>query len=152
MAGQLGGSRAQRDEGGAAAVEFALVAPLVLLLFAGIITYGFMLSFRQALSQGAAEGARSAAVWAAAYAPSQDAARKTAATARVDEALEGYGVACGAAGATCTVTIAACSGDPTAQCASVKVSYPYATKPLIPKMPLIPLPATLEYESQARVS
>ncbi|PVG83026.1 pilus assembly protein TadE [Nocardioides gansuensis] len=152
MAGSEGTSRPARGEGGAAAVEFALVAPLVLLLLFGIVSYGFLLSFRQALSQGAAEGARSAAVWAAAYASSQDAARKTAATASVDEALQSYGVACGPTGATCTVAIAACSGDPAAQCASVTVSYPYGARPLIPRLPLIPLPATVEYEAQARVS
>jgi Flp pilus assembly protein TadG len=32
--------RRRRDEGGAAAVEFALLAPIVLLLVFGIIQYG----------------------------------------------------------------------------------------------------------------
>jgi Flp pilus assembly protein TadG len=58
----LGRASRHRAEGGAAAVEFALVAPLLLLLVFGVISYGYMLSFRQALSQGAAEGARAAAV------------------------------------------------------------------------------------------
>ena len=46
-----------RGERGAVAVEFALVLPLVLVLLFGIIGYGFMLSFRQGISQAAAEGA-----------------------------------------------------------------------------------------------
>ena len=56
--------RARRERGsrGAAAVEFALLVPIVLLLLFGIISYGYMLSFRQAMSQGASEGARAGAV------------------------------------------------------------------------------------------
>ena len=54
--------RDRRGDRGAAAVEFALVlVPLMLIVF-GIISYGFMLSFRQTLSQAATEGARAAAV------------------------------------------------------------------------------------------
>lgn len=143
--------RHRHDQGGAAAVEFALVAPLVLLLLFGIIGYGFLLTFRQALSQGAAEGARSAAVWAAAYSPSQDVERIGAATASVDEALNGYGVGC-ADLATCTVVIVPCTGSPTAQCASVTVSYPYRAHPIFGPVPFVPMPETVEYEAQARVS
>lgn len=137
-----------RRERGAAAVEFALVVPLLLLLVFGIISYGYMLSFRQAMSQGAAEGARSAAVWASAYAATQDTPRRAAATASVDEALRSYGVTC-SSGATCAVSIVACG---TAKCVNVTVSYPYATNPLTPKIPLVPLPASLSYTASARVS
>ena len=56
MAGEL--RRARERERGAAAVEFALVVPLLLVLVFGIISYGYMLSFRQSISQAAAEGAR----------------------------------------------------------------------------------------------
>ncbi len=143
----VGGDRRERERG-AAAVEFALVVPLLLLLVFGIISYGYMLSFRQAMSQGAAEGARSAAVWASAYAASQDTQRKSAATTSVDEALKSYGVTC-ASGATCTTAIAACG---TAKCVTVTVSYPYGTNPLTPKIPLVPLPASLSYTASARVS
>ena len=114
--------RCRRAETGAAAVEFALIAPLLLLLVFGIISYGYMLSFRQAMSQGAAEGARSAAVWATAYASSQDASRIASAKTQVDDALSSYGVSC-TNGATCTVTIESCG---TAKCARVTVSYPYS--------------------------
>ena len=55
--------REERGDRGAAAVEFALISPMLLLLVFGIVTYGYMLSFRQAIGQGAAEGARAAAVW-----------------------------------------------------------------------------------------
>ena len=46
-------SRSSRRQGqaGAAAVEFALVAPLLLVVVFGILSYGYMLSFRQSMSQ-----------------------------------------------------------------------------------------------------
>ena len=82
--------RARREDG-AAAVEFALVVPLLLLLLFGIISYGYMLSFRQALSQSAAEGARAAAV-----SPTTSTEEQTQAAAlnALNQALETYGVSC----------------------------------------------------------
>jgi hypothetical protein len=133
-------------------VEFALVAPLVLLLLFGIIGYGFMLTFRQALSQGAAEGARSAAVWSASYSPTQEPDRVAAARASVDEALGSYGVSCSDL-ATCAVEIVPCGGAAgPAKCATVKVSYPYRAHPIFVRLPFIPLPETVEFEARARVS
>lgn len=146
MAGE--GRRGGGRERGAAAVEFALVVPLLLVLVFGIISYGYMLSFRQAISQGAAEGARSGAVWASAYEPGQDADRIAAARASVDEALGSYGVGC-SDGATCSVAISPCGS---ARCVVVTVSYPYAAEPLTPDIPLVPLPSTLSFTSTARVS
>lgn len=137
-----------RPDRGAATVEFALISiPLLALVF-GAISYGYMLSFRQAMSQGAAEGARAAAVWAASYDSTQDTARIAAAKASINEALASYGVSC-TSGATCTVTIAPCG---TVRCVKVSVSYPYAAKPLTPDPFLIPLPETLTYVADARVS
>src|SRR3954471_22991764 len=122
----LGRASRRRAEGGAAAVEFALVAPLLLLLVFGVISYGYMLSFRQALSQGAAEGARAAAV-----SPYPDASDKeTAALDAINDALDvdAYGVTCtgvaansplkkdGVTVGTCSVITAACDADPTKDC------------------------------------
>ena len=47
-----------RDAGGGSAVEFALVAPVLLLLFAGILVYGVHLGAAHSLRQIAAEAAR----------------------------------------------------------------------------------------------
>lgn len=47
-----------RGRGGSAAVEFALVAPLLLLLFAGITMFGLCLGVAHNLRQIAAEAAR----------------------------------------------------------------------------------------------
>ena len=148
---------ARRGERGAAAVEFALVVPFLLLLVFGIISYGFMLSFRQAVSQGAAEGARAAAVSAA----GDDADRLAAARDALNDSLDTYGVRCESSGAlvrggasvgTCAVSIAACVNDTSAQCASLTVDYRYDEHPLVPDFPLVPLPDHLEYTAVARVS
>ena len=136
-----------RNADGAAAVEFALVAPLLILLVFGIISYGYLLSFRQAMSQGAAEGARAGAVWASAYAPTQDADRLEAARDGVDEALSSFGVGCGS-GATCQIRMEPCGSG---TCLVVTVTYPYAQRPLTPDVPLVPMPDTLTYTATTRV-
>lgn len=139
-----------RTDRGAAAVEFALVAPILILLVFGVISYGYMLSFRQALSQGVAEGARAGAVWPVGYDVSQDAAREAAALARIEEALGSYGVGCSTTGVTCSVQVVDC--DAGNKCLSVTVSYPYGDRPLTPDVPLVPMPGTLSYSSEARLS
>ncbi len=56
------GGRWLRDERGAAAVEFALVLPVVLMMLFGIIEFGRAWNVRQTLTDAAREGARVAAV------------------------------------------------------------------------------------------
>ena len=53
--------RGCRDRG-AAAVEFALIVPIVFLLLVGIITFGFVLNAQVTITQAAREGARLAAI------------------------------------------------------------------------------------------
>ncbi len=50
--------RQGRDDRGAAAVEFALVVPVLILLLMGIIDYGLFFTDRLAVKQGIREGAR----------------------------------------------------------------------------------------------
>lgn len=154
--------RGRDSERGAAAVEFALVVPLLLLLLFGIIGYAYMLSFRQALSQGAAEGARAAAV-----SPLPVAADKQqAALDAVNEALDSYGVTCSgtAVGSnlmkgttdvgSCSVATAACTNDGTKDCVTASLDYEYADHPLLPSVPGlgIVLPDHLRYRAVAQVS
>ncbi len=54
--------RQGRQRRGAATVEFAFVAPLFLLLLAGIIEFGLAFRIQHALSSAARRGARAAAV------------------------------------------------------------------------------------------
>lgn len=149
-------------ERGAAAVEFALVAPLLILLVMAIISYGFMLSFRQALSQGAAEGARAAAV-----SPFPTAAdRQEEGLDALNEALASYGISCdgyaagshlrkdGADVGSCSVTIGSCSNDPTKDCVTTALDYRYKDNPLTPNLPGagLVLPENLRYDAVARTS
>lgn len=132
----------RRDEDGAAAVEFAIVLiPLMLILF-GIISYAYMFSVRQALTQAAAEGARAAAV----APPGDSQARGTAA---VEKALGGYGdLDCGGAVA-CTVSSPAPCGS--AQCVTVTVKLDYESYDPF-NLPLVPMPKTLQFTSSAEVN
>lgn len=160
---EVGGRRAPRrpEDRGAAAVEFALVVPILLLLVFGIISYGFMLTFRQAISQAAAEGARSAAV-----APSTTSTgdRQARAIAAINDVLSVHGVSCsggslmrnGSSAGTCSVSApAACSagGGAPATCVKVTLDYSYRDNPLLPGLGVgLLLPEHLRYVSEVRVS
>ncbi|MDQ4054683.1 MAG: pilus assembly protein [Actinomycetota bacterium] len=160
MLHQAGSPRRLADRG-AAAVEFALVAPLLIFLLFAIIGYGYMLSFRQAISQAAAEGARAAAV-----APSAltDAQVKTRAIVAINDALGTYDVTCTEAGllkkgtadaGTCTVSAPqACTTSTIgAQCIKITLDYTYKDDSLIPSPGLgIVLPEHLNYSTEAQVS
>jgi Flp pilus assembly protein TadG len=150
----------RRDDRGAAALEFALILPILVALVFGIIAFGYMLSFRQALSQAAAEGGRAAAVQVGG---TSDADRKSAAIAAINDAIDAYGVECTSGGAlvhsggpsgTCTVSIAACSSGPAgAQCAKVTLDYPYSSNSLLPGLGINALlPDHLDYTTEVRVS
>ena len=143
----------RRTDRGAAAVEFALVLiPLIWIVF-GIIDYGFMLSFRQQVSQAADEGARAGAVQIDTTKQISDA---NAAVNSAMSALKvsGSTVQCGDGRLTCTVTKAACANDSSHQCITVKLDYTYRDHPVIPTMPLLSnvIPSHLIYTAVARVS
>lgn len=143
------------NERGAAIVEFALIVPVVLLFLFGIITFGLILSFKQGITQAAAEGARAAAV-----VPHTQA--KAAALEASKSGVSGFGKTCNVDALTCDVQIVQCSNTsivvalPTgfAECVRVNVSYDYKAKPLIAPLPFISaaLPDTLASTSIARIS
>lgn len=145
-----------RGDRGAAAVEFALVAPLLLLIVFAIISYGVMFSFRQGLSQAAAEGAR-----AAALAPATPTATSFGAAAKARTAVAaalGNGYSCSEAGnlvrggttvGSCTVTSpSSCTADSCTY--SVSLVYRYADHPLVPRFPFVPVPDELVYVASAQ--
>jgi len=150
----------RRDDRGAAALEFVLILPILAALIFGIIAFGYMLSFRQALSQAAAEGGRAAAVQVGG---TSNGDRIAAARAAINDAIDAYGVECtsgnalthaGGASGQCTITIGACSSGPAgAQCAKVELHYPYRDNSLIPGLFVDPfLPEDLDYTTEVRVS
>ena len=165
--------RRRRNEGGAAAVEFAMILPLLCFLLFAIISYGYMLSFRQALSQAAAEGARAAA----AAPPSLpdipptagDDSRRSRAIDAVNQGLGSYGVTCVAAGSgtpvlmhgseqagTCAISAPQpCAGSSSsATCVKVTVAYTYEDDSLLPTFPGLGvlLPEQMSYTTEAEVS
>ncbi|WP_435771163.1 TadE/TadG family type IV pilus assembly protein [Nocardioides sp. SYSU DS0651] len=133
---------ARPGERGAAAVEFALILPLLMVVVFGIINFGDMLSVRQSVSQAAAEGARAAAVH-----PGSNTEKIAAAEAAVADALDAHGEECVTGADGCSVVIGACASG--AECATVEVVIDYET--LIPGFGLV-LPETLSYSAVARVS
>lgn len=146
------GMRRGRRESGAAAVETALTLCFVVVPVAfATISYAYMLSFRQTVSQSAAEGARAAAV-----APAT-ADRSAAAIHAVDASMStgAGGLRCGVRFLTCTVTVVPHCGDGSARdCVRVTVSYPYRDHDLLPTVPGLgfTLPSTISYSAMAEIS
>jgi Flp pilus assembly protein TadG len=120
----------RRDERGTAVVEFAIASVVLLTLLFGIISYGYVLSFKQSLTQAAAEGARAAAV-----ASSGQAA--TAAASAVVPALSAVKKSCSSNGMSCTYsTLATDTGCAAGtNCIRVQITYDYKDYPLMPKFP-----------------
>lgn len=98
-------SRKQSDSG-AAMVEFALIAPLLLLLVFGTIEFGRAYNVQNTLTHAAREGARE-------YAISQDAAAGEAAAKDAATSLKKSQI---------TATLSSC--DP-GQPATVRLEYPF---------------------------
>jgi Flp pilus assembly protein TadG len=147
----------------------ALVMSLLFTLVYGIITFGYMLSFRGSMAQSSSEGARAAATAPrpaeAAPAHADDCRvgngrddqwvcrRAKAATA---QAVGGYGQTCGIGGTTCTYAIHDCNAGVATDspavlpdCITVTVVYDWAGHPLLPEMPFIGafVPDTLRTKS-----
>ncbi|MFL6106218.1 MAG: TadE/TadG family type IV pilus assembly protein [Marmoricola sp.] len=145
------GSR-ERNENGAAVVETALCLCFVVLpLVFATIAYAYMLSFRQTVSQSAAEGARAAAV-----APvSADRIAAGTAAASVSLSTGVGGMTCTSPNVSCTVVpVPNCGDGSTNNCVRVTVSYPYRDHSLLPSMPGLGfmLPQTISYSAIAQVN
>jgi Flp pilus assembly protein TadG len=136
--GTRGAYRRGRPEQGSAVVEFSISVTLLLVLLFGIITYGYVLSFKQAMTQAAAEGARAGAVG-------------SDVSAAVTRSVGAFNKTCGSGGLTCTFTTTSCSGH---TCQQVQLTYDYAHYPLLPKFPGLGLllPGTLTSTSIAEVN
>ena len=104
---------APRDRG-AAAVEFALLLPMLLLLVFGIIDFGRALNAQITLTQAAREGARVDAVDDSTGIPNTSATVTTRTQA----------AATGLSGVAVTVTLCSANAGPTDN-ASVKASYKF---------------------------
>lgn len=138
-------ARLRRDERGAAALEFALILPVFLLIIYGALSFGLAMSVQSSLNQAAAEGAR-AAVGAtdSTYQSVAQAAAQARVTATVGAANGKYAVVTPSGPYVCG----------TGTCVRITISYPYSTHPVIPAAPGLGLilPATLNSAYEVQVS
>jgi Flp pilus assembly protein TadG len=126
-----------KAERGAAAVEFALIAPLLFMLIFGIIQFGLAWSQKEVFIQAAREGARYAAVGC------EDATGCSSGevATRVDDALVGYQVT-GGTGAIAVTPNPGCTN--TNQSDTVEVSWSQQFQIDIPFVPPVTVTAPIE--------
>jgi len=129
--GQRRHRRARRD-GGVAAVELALVLPLVLLLVLGMIDYGWYFFVDLAATNAAREGARVATTWPGAC-PNSDAI--AAGAAAVSASMDRIGLA-GKTQVSASCGAAPGGTDPQFRF-DVRVDFPRLTG-----FPLVPMPSS----------
>lgn len=128
--------RARAGERGAAVLEFAIVAVLLMMFIYGIAAYGILLATKNNITHAAAEGARSALSVADLPAATLDARRITQAQNTVATRLSYLGSKYQASDTS--ATIALCNpSDPadTSKCITVTITYPWSSRPIIPSAP-----------------
>jgi len=116
---------------GMAALEFALIAPALLMLVFAIIIYSFWFSALMGVRQAASEGARAAMAGLSAT------ERATLARDRAQAVIDGYGALLSSSG---TPQIEA--GADGAGLFKVQVRYDMSGSPLLRYAGLIPMPST----------
>ena len=123
------GGGARRDEAGSVLVEFSLVFALFVLVIYGLISFGVILAAKNNITHAAAEGAR-AAVAVVDDPMTGDDERMLRARERVGQALAAFGDRYDPADTD--VSIGTCG---TAECITVKITYPYSERPIVPPAP-----------------
>jgi Flp pilus assembly protein TadG len=112
-----------RTEDGAAAIEFALVLPILLLLVFGIIEFGFALYNKEVITNASREGARYGIIMACPTRPTASQIQNVVTTYLSKMPLVGWN----ASKATTTVTGAgAACGTGSGSDLTVMVNYPYS--------------------------
>ena len=152
---------------GAAMVEFAFVGVIVILLLLGVVIMGFLLSFKQNITQAAAEGAR--AVVGIADDPTTPGVdeRDTLVDSTLDTVVAEYtDSGCGSSGMSCQWKIHSCTADTSDfaalpddrpgnnECITVRVEFANSgSSRIFPQIPLISNiePDTIASQSTARL-
>jgi Flp pilus assembly protein TadG len=142
-----------RDERGASMVEMALALPVLLLFLFGIISYGILLSYKQQMTQVAAEAARLGAV--AGSEAAAELAAESSFTNNGDRILDRV-CDIGDAnddGLSCDAAVADCTGATGGKCLVVEVAFDNVSHPLVPPLPFVSsvLPRTIKSSSSARI-
>jgi Flp pilus assembly protein TadG len=134
-------SRRRRDDGGAVAVEFALLAPIFIMLLFGIISFGLVFAQKLALGNGARQGARLGVVSGVTCAQIYSAAQNASSTIGMSSSAVTVSITrvsssgttttpCGTGSAQSTSTTQPCAGSATGD--SIYVTESYTTSLIIP--------------------
>ena len=102
------------DERGAAAVEFGIILPVLMLILFGIIEFGMIMFSREVITNASREGARAGIV--------QSATKPT--TGQIQTVVTNYLTGTGINPATVTIAVAG-AGLTAPNTLSVTVTYPY---------------------------
>jgi len=130
-------------EDGVAALEFAIVSMLFLVILFGILTYGYIYSMDQSMTHAAEEGAR------AAIATTTDAAAISTAQTTAYNRLSNYQPSLQLSDIT-AVIVNNCDG--TFKCIKVTITYPWSTRPIIPAFPGLPTPGNIVAEATVQLT
>jgi Flp pilus assembly protein TadG len=151
-------SKRCEGDAGTSLVEMAfMIAPLCLFLF-GIVVYGYLMSFRQNMTQAAAEGARAGAIAPPDATSATHVKAINQATFSTRKALSSFGEDCDNGRTTCTVVVLPCPTSPpppnTINCVTVTVDYDYEHHPLMPDIPIVSgaIPGTFTSSSTAQIN
>jgi len=116
-----------KSERGVAALEFAIVAQLLMLLLYGMLTYGFVFALDHNITQSAAEGARFA------ISEPTNATDSTIITDSINAAKSHISFAAAKTYAVVQAEIINCvASNPTIRCIHVWITYDWRNHPLIP--------------------
>ncbi|MGO9469409.1 MAG: TadE family protein [Isosphaeraceae bacterium] len=108
----------------AVAAEFALIAPVFLVMFLGIVEFGRVIMVQQILVNAAREGARQAIL------PLET-------DAQVAQAVSNYLATTGISGYTETLSPTLASNPASGAALTLTISVPYASVGWLPNMPLM---------------
>jgi Flp pilus assembly protein TadG len=115
----------KKSEKGAAAVEFALVLPLLLVLVFGIIEFGFLIYNKAMITNASREGARFGIVFRPDKTGLNTIIENTVSAYLEDNSNNSFLVSFGTATPTTTTTPVDASTTVTGDYLTVTVSYPY---------------------------
>jgi Flp pilus assembly protein TadG len=115
-----------KDERGVAALEFAIVVQLLMILLYGMLSYGFVFSLQHNLTQASADAARATISQPSTSTDAQLITyAKNFATSELSSSMaKTY--------ATVSAQIINCPSDASLRCIDVSISYPYSSHPLLP--------------------
>lgn len=121
---------------GNAAIEFAILLPLLLYVIYALVSFAMMFSAQHLMTLAAAEGARASLQ----YQPADDTAaalalRRTRACSTA-MAFVDWVQRQSDNSVSCEARSAACDFDADLICIEVELNYPYASKPMLPAIPL----------------